>query len=92
MEFTQTKQAVDSFAEIPVEKRTSKKVKTAIGICSIVLAIATVKWFVPPMSVWAVYALLVFGGFSIANDHVRKFAAFLPAVIGDIRAAWKGNS
>jgi hypothetical protein len=88
MNFSETTKV---FAHIPPEKRSSKARKTAIGAGSVVLALVIAKWL-PMLSVWAVYVLLVYGGYCLAGDLVRGFASFLPAVIRDIRSAWKGTS
>ena len=86
MNFSETTKV---FPKIPPDKLVSKARKTVIGLGSVVLALVIAKWL-PMLSVWCVYVLLVYGGYCLAGDLVRGFAAFLPAVIRDVRAAVKG--
>lgn len=76
---------------MPPEKLISKAQKTALGLGSIVTGLLIAVFLIPPLSVWCVYALLVYGGYCIAGDITRNFAAFVPAVIRDIYAAVRGN-
>ena len=89
MNFDETTGILDG---IPKAKVVSKAKKTVVGICAVALGLLIASKWVPPLSEWCVYALLVYGGYCLAGDLVRGFASFLPAVIRDIRAAVKGTN
>jgi hypothetical protein len=76
--------------KIPKKTWKYKAWSTVVGAGAITLGIAIEKWL-PHIDDKVLYALLIFGGYSIAGDLVRSFAGFLPTAIRDVRNAIKGN-
>lgn len=76
-----------AYNKIPLEKRNKKWKSTLIGLGSIALALICkgLGWFPD----WLLIGLLIFGGYSLAGDLVRGFAAWFPAAIKDIKTALK---
>jgi hypothetical protein len=75
---------------IPPKRWRAKAWSTGVGTGAIALGLGIENWL-PHIDDKVLYALLIFGGYSIAGDLVRDFAGFFPAAIRDVRAAIKGN-
>ena len=97
MDTEHTQRVADS-RKIPMQTVTSKAKKTVLGVGAIALGMAIAVWLIPPLSHWAVYPLLIYGGYCLAGDIMRGLGQWLPALlkdlavgIRDIYTAVKGN-
>jgi hypothetical protein len=86
---SETKKQFTTFTEIPQARLLVKVRNTLVGVGAIALALWLRKnnWFPE----WLGVGLIIFGGFAISQDLVKRFAGFLPAAIHDIRAALRNG-
>lgn len=78
-----TRRAIED-TEIPWPTWLAKLRKTAIGLGAVAMAIVVTIWWIPPLSHWVVYPLLLYGAFSVAGDVTRSFGKWFPAFLKDV--------